>query len=162
MLVAVGVLAVVLAVMGIVRLADPPGEGEGGGAVGTASGTAPGGGSSGSTGTGSPAEPLPSAAPGGDAQQTRFTAVAVGADGDALDVSFWGGVDTCYRYAVRADESERGVALSLSEDRTTDGPCIDLAQQYDRTVRLDKPLGDRRVIDAATGEVVLPGPNPAR
>jgi hypothetical protein len=161
-LVAVGVLLVVLAVMGVARLVDPPGEGE--------AGTSPGGGggSSGSSGSagssGSPGSPLP-ADPGTDAgagtqpsqdePQTRFTSVGVGADEATLDVSFWGGVDTCYRYEVRVDEGPDAVALSLAETHRSDGPCIDLAQEYRRTVTLDTPLGDRQVRDADTGEVVL-------
>ena len=158
-LVAAGVLLVVLAVMGVARLADPPGEGE--------AGTSPGGGggSSGSSGSpgsaGSPLPADPSTDPGAGTQpaqddlQTRFTSVGVGADEATLDVSFWGGVDTCYRYEVRVDEGPDAVALSLAETHRSDGPCIDLAQEYHRTVALDEPLGERRVRDADTGEVVL-------
>ena len=156
-LVAAGVLLLVLAVMGIVRLADPPGEGVGGGAPGggaTAVPPAPGGGSPGSPGSGSP-PPSPSVGPGPDDPQTRFTDVQVGPDGASLDVTFWGGVDTCYRYTVDADEDAAEVALSLAEDRRSDGPCIELAQEHRRTVQLDGSLGDRVVRDAATGEVVL-------
>lgn len=155
-LVAVGVLLLVLAVMGVARLADPPGEGE--------AGTSPGGGAGSSGSSGSPGSPLPAdpstdpgagTQPAQDDQLTRFTSVGVGADEATLDVSFWGGVDTCYRYEVRVDEGPDGVALSLAETHRSDGPCIDLAQEYRRTVTLDAPLGDRQVRDADTGEVVL-------
>ena len=92
---------------------------------------------------------------GADDPMTRFTAVSAGADGRSVEVRFYGGVDTCYSYAVRADETGQQVALSLSEQRRGDGPCIDLAQEYERSVPLDGPLGDRRVVDAATGDVLL-------
>lgn len=155
-LVAVGVLLVVLAVMGVARLADPPGEGEAGASPGRGGGSP---GSSGSAGSPLPADPStdPGAGtqPAQDEPQTRFTSVGVGADEATLDVSFWGGVDTCYRYEVRVDEGPDAVALSLAETHRSDGPCIDLAQEYRRTVTLDEPLGDRPVRDADTGEVVL-------
>jgi hypothetical protein len=162
-LVAAGVLAIVLAVMGIVRLVDPPGEGVGGtaGSGGPASSSPSGGGTSGSVGTASP-PPAPSTEPGPDDPQSRFTAVQLGRDETSLDVTFWGGVHTCYRYDVRADEDPHAVSLSLSEDRRSDGPCIELAQEYHRTVQLDEPLGDRRVTDAATGEVILLAPRAAQ
>lgn len=157
LLVAVGVLLVVLAVMGIVRLADPPGEGVGGASPGGGSvSVAPdtGDGTTGSPGSASP-PPAPSVEPGPDDPMTRFTDVQVSPDRTRLDVTFWGGVDTCYRYTVRADEDASTVALSLAEDRRSDGPCIDLAQEHRRSVQLDAALGDRVVRDAATGEVVL-------
>jgi len=150
---AAAALAIVLLVMGIVRLADPPGEGVGGAGSGGSSGST-GSGSAGSSGAAMPSD-APSTEPGPDQPMTRFTTVRATDDGRALAVTFWGGVDTCYRYDISAAESSRDVSLSLSEERRTDGPCIDLAQEYDRTVALDEPLAGRRVVDAATGEVVL-------
>ena len=158
-------LAIVLAVLGIARLVDPPGEGEGGSS-----------GSAGSSGSGSSAlsgsddragqcgmtpPSTPSGLrtePGPDDPMTRFTDVRAGADGRSVDVTFYGGVDTCYGYAIRADETAKQVALSLSEQRRSDGPCIDLAQEYQRSVPLDAPLDGRRVVDAATGDVLLNAP----
>jgi hypothetical protein len=70
-------------------------------------------------------------------------------------VRFWGGVETCYAYSVRAEEGDRAVRLTLVERSRSDGPCIELAQQYDRTVHLREPLGDRRVVDAETGETLI-------
>lgn len=132
--VAVVVLAVVL---GVFRLADPPGSAPGGSVVGS-----PG------AGGGAPA-------PGPDEPMSRFTSVAGGADGRSLEVQFWGGVEDCYRYTVGAEQTHKLVTLSLTEKTTFDGACIDLAQQYDRTVRLDGALGTRAVVDATTGEVLL-------
>lgn len=116
--------------------------------------SAPGGGGPGSTGSAAPPS-APSTEPGPDEPMSRFTSVRRGADDSSLEVRFWGGVEDCYEYAVRAAESADTVALSLSERTTFDGACIDMAQEYDRTVRLDEPLGGRRVVDADTGETLL-------
>jgi hypothetical protein len=170
-LVAAVVLVVVLGVLAVAGRGDDidtDSAGAGSGSTGSA-----GSGSSGSddrAGQGGMAPPsAPSAEPGGgsggsgsdgsgsgaDDPMTRFTDVRAGADGRSVDVTFYGGVDTCYRYEVRADETAQQVALSLSEQRKGDGPCIELAQEYQRSVPLDRPLGDRRVVDAATGDVLL-------
>lgn len=150
--VAAAVLAVVLGVLAVTRWGDstttvspgsPGSPGSGGGAPG-------------SSGTADPGGTQPSA-PAQDEPMTRFTTVTRGPDDTMLEVSFWGGVEKCYRYTVRAEESAAAVRLTLDEKRTHDGPCIELAQQYDRTVPLEQPLGDRRVVDAETGETLLDG-----
>lgn len=147
--VAAAVLAVVLGVLAMTRWGDstttvsPGSPGSGGGAPG-------------SSGTADPGATQPSA-PAQDEPMTRFTSVTRGPDDTTLEVSFWGGVEECYRYTVRAEESAAVVRLTLDERRTHDGPCIELAQQYDRTVPLEQPLGDRRVVDAETGETLLDG-----
>jgi hypothetical protein len=147
--VAAAVLAVVLGVLAMTRWGDstttvsPGSPGSGGGAPG-------------SSGTADPGATQPSA-PAQDEPMTRFTSVTRGPDDTTLEVSFWGGVEECYRYTVRAEESAAVVRLTLDERRTHDGPCIELAQQYDRTVPLEQPLGDRRVVDAETGETLLGG-----
>jgi len=154
--VALGVLVLVL---GVVRLVDPPGGGPGGSVSGV-----PGSGGDGQPGSVGSAEPQPPAptADGSadpDAPMSRFTSVTRGQDDRSLAVRFWGGVDTCYLYAVYADETGAKVSLTLREKATFDGPCIELAQQYDRTVRLEEDLGVREVVDAVTGEVLL-APSP--
>ena len=131
------------------------GGGSGGGAggsVGTAEpGVAPGG--------GDPGQPPPTAAEPPDAgRQSRFTAVERAADDRSLTVRFWGGVEDCYAYTVRAVESDESVELTLSERAKGDGPCIELAQEHTRTVELSAPLGPRVVRDAETGESLL-GPS---
>ena len=78
------------------------------------------------------------------------------ADDRSLTVTFYGGVPECYSYAVRAAETDTQVRLSVVETRTAgDKPCIDLAMEITKTVRLDAPLGLRQVVDAASGTVVL-------
>ena len=158
-LVAAAVLVVVLGILALAGRGDDTGT-AGAGSGGSA-GSAGGDGHSGQGGMAPPS--APGAEPGSDSgsgsgaddPMTRFTAVRAGADDRSVDVSFYGGVDTCFAYVVRADETAQQVALSLSEERKGDGPCIDLAQEYDRSVPLDRPLGDRRVVDAATGDVLL-------
>ena len=161
-LVAAVVLVVVLGILAVAGRGndtDSAGAGSGGGGSGGPAGS---GSSDGHTGQGGMAPPsAPGAEPGSDANSgaddpmTRFTYVRPGDGGSAVDVTFYGGVDTCYSYVVRADETARQVALSLSEQRKGDGPCIELAQEYVRSVPLERPLGDRRVVDAATGDVLL-------
>lgn len=141
--VALVVLAVVLGVaMGLTRLTGSPG-GSGGGS--------PGSSGDGSPGSGSTQAP--------DELMSRFTSVTRGADGRSVEVQFWGGVEDCYRYTVDAEDVGATVALTLTEEATFEGACIDLAQQYDRTVRLDAALGSRAVVDTVTGDVLL-GPAP--
>ena len=74
------------------------------------------------------------------ASTSRFDSVAPVDGGAALRVSFYGGVDSCYSYDVVATESADQVTLRLVEKRRGE-VCIDLAQQYERTVQLAKPLG---------------------
>ena len=130
------------------RLLRTPGA-SGGGTGGGSTGSVPG-----STGTAAPpsavpGEPMPSPA-------SRFTTVSAGADGRTLDVTFWGGVETCYVYDVRTAEDAQQVRLRLVERRRAgDRPCIDLAREWNRTVRLGAPLGRRSVVDDETGTVLL-------
>jgi len=156
-LVAAVVLVVVLAMIGLAGRDND---------VDTGSAGAGGGSSDDRSGQGGMAPPsagssVPGTSPGSDANaaaedpMSRFTDVRAGEGDRSVEVTFYGGVDTCYGYVVRADETAQQVALSLAEERKGDGPCIDLAQEYERSVPLDGPLGDRRVVDAATGDVLL-------
>lgn len=147
-------LLVLAVVLGVMRLADPPGEGVGGSDAGT--GVGAGGGSPGNPGsTEVPPTSEPPSQPAPDAPMSQFTSVTRDPDDLSVSVRFWGGVEDCYRYTVDAAEDADVVTLTLREKRTTDGPCIELAQEYDRTVQLEKPLGLRRVVDAKTGETLL-------
>jgi hypothetical protein len=129
----------------LLRTAAPDVGGGSGGSVGTAS-AAPGS-------PGGPATDVP-------AEGSRFGSVTRAADDRSLVVTFYGGVPECYSYAVRAEETPDQVRLSVVEHRTAgDKPCIDLAMEITKTVRLDAPLGLRTVVDAESGVVVL---GPAR
>jgi len=115
---------------------------------------ASGGGVPGSPGTADPGGPAaPDVQPG--VATSRFDSLSPVDDGAGLVVTFYGGVDTCYEYVVTAEESADEVRLGLVEDVIGE-VCIDLAQQYERTVTLDRPLGDRRVVDAETGLSLYP------
>jgi hypothetical protein len=151
---------VLVVVLGVIALAGRGND------VDTGSAGAGGGSSDDRSGQGGMAPPsasgsAPGTVPGDDSNagaddpMTRFTDIRAGADDRTVDVTFYGGVDTCFAYVVRADETAQQVALSLSEERKGDGPCIDLAQEYERSVALERPLGDRRVVDAATGDVLI-------
>ncbi|NUL04918.1 hypothetical protein HRW07_17125 [Streptomyces lunaelactis] len=75
------------------------------------------------------------------------------ADGKVLSVTFWGGV--CSNYAATATESGSQVKVRISE--TNPDPkrvCIAIAKELTEKVTLERPLGDRKVVDAATGEAV--------
>ncbi|MFJ1783892.1 hypothetical protein ACIOML_06190 [Streptomyces anulatus] len=84
--------------------------------------------------------------PSGDRKVTSY-----GADGRTLEVTFWGGV--CSTYTASAKESAGQVRISVTE-KPQEGKkaCIMIAKE--RTVTLEKPLGDRTVIDAASGGAV--------
>ncbi|MEU6989037.1 hypothetical protein ABZ953_00040 [Streptomyces sp. NPDC046465] len=73
------------------------------------------------------------------------------ADGTSLTVHFWGGV--CSKYAASATEGGGRVAVEVTETQEKSKLCIAVAKKLSRTVTLDKPLGDRKVVDA-TGETV--------
>lgn len=89
--------------------------------------------------------------PSGDRKVTSY-----GADGRTLDVTFWGGV--CSTYTASAQESAGQVRISVTE-KPQEGKkaCIMIAKELTRTVTLEKPLGDRTVIDAASGGAVPRG-----
>ncbi|MGW7092256.1 hypothetical protein [Streptomyces sp. NPDC054874] len=90
-------------------------------------------------------------APSGDRKVTSY-----GADGRTLEVTFWGGV--CSTYTASAKESAGQVRISIAE-KPQEGKkaCIMIAKELTRTVTLEKPLGDRTVIDAASGGAVPRG-----
>jgi hypothetical protein len=89
------------------------------------------------------------------AATSRFDSVSVVDGGSGLQVTFYGGVESCYTYTVVAEENETQIALRLAEERNGE-VCIDLAQQYERTVDLKEPLGSRRVVDADTNISLYP------
>ncbi|MEV6795717.1 hypothetical protein AB0M87_27845 [Streptomyces sp. NPDC051320] len=74
--------------------------------------------------------------------------------GRNLTVHFWGGV--CSTYTAKASEDAGSVRVTLDGPGKKPGKkiCIALAKDLTRTVTLDKPLGDRKVVDTASGETV--------
>ncbi|MFF8829080.1 hypothetical protein [Streptomyces sp. NPDC015131] len=74
-------------------------------------------------------------------------------DGKVLTARFWGGV--CSTYTLKAEESESRVRLSVVEKPAEPGRvCILIAKEVTATVALERPVGDRQVVDAASGEKV--------
>ena len=73
------------------------------------------------------------------------------AEGSELTVVFSGGV--CADYDVRTEESGDRVKVTVTESPWAGKVCIMIAKQYQMTVRLDTPLGDREVV-GADGEPV--------
>ncbi|MFC9249648.1 hypothetical protein ACFT7S_38065 [Streptomyces sp. NPDC057136] len=90
-------------------------------------------------------EPAPKT---GDRRITSYSA-----DGRTLTVTFWGGV--CSTYSAHAEESAGQVRVSVTESTEDEKKvCILIAKELKRTVTLDEPVGDRRIVDAASGAVV--------
>ncbi|MET7457559.1 hypothetical protein ABZT03_38050 [Streptomyces sp. NPDC005574] len=75
------------------------------------------------------------------------------AEGKELTVAFTGGV--CADYKVSAGESAVRVTVEVTATPWPDKVCIMIAKQYHKTVRLDAPLGDRKVVDADGAGVPL-------
>lgn len=89
--------------------------------------------------------------PSGDRKVTSYSA-----DGRTLEVTFWGGV--CSTYTASAQESAGQVRITVTEKSLKEKMvCVLIAKELTRTVTLEKPLGDRTVIDAASGGAVPRG-----
>ncbi|WP_327684680.1 hypothetical protein [Streptomyces sp. NBC_00467] len=111
-----------------------------------------------------PAEPPPSAKPPQQdieptappkttAPQSERRVQSYAVDGRTLTVTFWGGV--CSDYAATATEKGGEVTVRITESKPNpDRVCIAIAKELTEKVTLDKPLGDRKVLDADTGKAV--------
>ncbi|MFF3563144.1 hypothetical protein ACFYXS_24165 [Streptomyces sp. NPDC002574] len=101
------------------------------------------------TGPGAPGVPGPGTAP--RAGTTKVESYAV--EGSKLTLRFWGGV--CSSYAATADGSGRVVEVRVtSVEKNPGAVCIMIAKKFTRTVPLDRPLGDRKVVDLSDGSTV--------
>ncbi|MFI9624345.1 hypothetical protein [Streptomyces sp. NPDC052042] len=93
------------------------------------------------------------ATPPGDEGGTSGTSrqiLSYSADARNLSVTFWGGV--CSTYAASAAEDGKTVRVTVTESKQdAKKVCVMMAKEQTRTVTLDAPLGDREVIDAASG-----------
>ncbi|MEU7295381.1 hypothetical protein AB0A76_19530 [Streptomyces exfoliatus] len=101
-----------------------------------------------------PAKPSPTPSqPDGTAPVRQIESFRTEDDGRKLTVSFWGGV--CSTYTVTAEETPSQVSVRVAEKPIDpDRVCILVAKEITRTVTLKSPLGDRPVVDAASGEAV--------
>ncbi|MGC5345884.1 hypothetical protein [Streptomyces sp. DT171] len=85
------------------------------------------------------------------APQSRVT--SYGVEGRTLTVTFWGGVCDTYRASAVEDDDTVRVTVTKSPSQTKRA-CVMIAKQLTRPVTLDAPLGDRKVVDAASGSAV--------
>ncbi|MGI5454140.1 hypothetical protein ACQEWB_13365 [Streptomyces sp. CA-249302] len=107
-------------------------------------------------------EPTPSATGPSDqptsAPATRDIKVdGYTADGNALTVTFTGGV--CGDYDAKATEGSAQVTVTVTETPWQGKVCIMIAKEMTKTVQLDEPLGDRTVVGSDGKEIpqVKPG-----
>ncbi|MEU5953422.1 hypothetical protein [Streptomyces sp. NPDC047525] len=104
----------------------------------------------------SPSTPSPTATPtekpGTGQQDPPLHVESYSADGKSLTVHFWGGA--CSDYSASADESKGSVRVKVTETHKKGEVCIMIAKEFTETVTLDKPLGDRKVVDADGGATV--------
>jgi hypothetical protein len=78
------------------------------------------------------------------------------ASGTTLTVRFWGGV--CSTYSASAKESGDTVTVRVTGTPKHPGRvCAMIAKSFTGTVRLEKPVGDRRVVDARDGTSIASG-----
>ncbi|MFJ2716143.1 hypothetical protein [Streptomyces sp. NPDC087437] len=77
-------------------------------------------------------------------------------EGEELTVRFEGGV--CADYRASARESSGRVTVTVTQTQQPDTVCILIAKVYHRTVHLDRPLGDRRVVGTDGQEIPLERP----
>ncbi|MDF3297170.1 hypothetical protein [Streptomyces tropicalis] len=100
-------------------------------------------------GAAAPGQPAPS---GSGAPATRTVAVTgYTTSGNDLTVAFEGGV--CAAYTASARESGDRVTVTVTEKRQPGKVCILIAKEYQRTLHLDRPLGDRTVVGADGGRI---------
>ncbi|MFF2011399.1 hypothetical protein ACFVWY_20310 [Streptomyces sp. NPDC058195] len=94
--------------------------------------------------------------PPGNAEKAQRQSLSYRAEGRDLSVTFWGGV--CSTYTASATESADTVTVRITEAKQPGKQtCIAIAKELTRTVTLDAPLGDRKVVDAVSGGEVPRG-----
>jgi hypothetical protein len=84
----------------------------------------------------------------GEAGDTRRIGAYTTA-GRTLTAGFWGGV--CSSYRLRAREDGDRVRVTVEESMEPGRACIALAKWLTESVALERPLGGRTVVDAASG-----------
>ncbi|MBZ3903219.1 hypothetical protein [Streptomyces griseiscabiei] len=102
--------------------------------------------------TGKPRVPGDTPSTGPDSRDVEVQGYSV--DGDELTVTFWGGV--CGDYSASVSEGPGEVTVTVTDTPWEGKVCIMIAKAMERTVRLDEPLGDRKVV-GSDGEVIPKG-----
>ncbi|MEU2056905.1 hypothetical protein [Streptomyces bungoensis] len=90
-----------------------------------------------------PSSSAPSAGPSSAPRTSGVQVDGYRADGRELTVSFTGGV--CADYTASAKESAGRVAVTVTGRSWPGKVCVAMARFYEKTVRLDAPLGGRTV-----------------
>ncbi|MFM9627708.1 hypothetical protein ACKI10_08815 [Streptomyces galilaeus] len=103
-----------------------------------------------------PPAATPSGAPTSGTETRDVTVDGYTAEGRELVVGFTGGV--CSDYTAKAVESEGQVKVTVTEKPWPDAVCIKIAKFFHRTVQLDEPLGDRKVVGSDGKQVPLEKP----
>ncbi|MFF4485624.1 hypothetical protein ACFY0F_03885, partial [Streptomyces sp. NPDC001544] len=104
-----------------------------------------------------PSDGTPSAPSASPAEQSvKVTGYSTTDDSTSLTVAFEGGV--CADYKVSAAEDSGKVTVTVTETPWKDKVCILIAKVYHRTVHLDQPLGDRKVVGSDGQEVPMERP----
>lgn len=98
------------------------------------------------------ATPAPTEKPGKGEQDPTARVESYRADGKSLTLRFWGGV--CSDYSASADESKSSVRVKVTATHKKGEVCVMMAKEITKTVTLDQPLGDRKVVDATGGGTV--------
>lgn len=101
-----------------------------------------------------PTVPAPSGEPSSPAATRDVGVQGYTAEGRDLTVGFTGGV--CADYTVTASESPGKVTVTVTEKPWKNKVCIMIAKIYEKTVRLDEPLGGREVV-GSDGKAVHQG-----
>lgn len=106
--------------------------------------SSPGDGDGDDASTSSPAEP---GGPSAGRPVRTATHVDEYGEGDrTLTVHFWGGV--CDDHTATAEESGESVTVRITgKPRDPDGVCVMIAEEMTAEVELDRPVGDRRLLD---------------
>ncbi|MEU3752100.1 hypothetical protein AB0H17_04935 [Streptomyces olivoreticuli] len=96
----------------------------------------------------------PNGAPAtGSPKSTPARVYSYDQDGRNLVLHFWGGV--CDTYAASAEQSSQAVTVKVVGTEKQPGRmCVMMAERFERTVTLDRPLDGRKVVDAVTGDPV--------
>ncbi|MFJ7959695.1 hypothetical protein ACIQ62_25760 [Streptomyces sp. NPDC096319] len=97
-----------------------------------------------------PAQPSPPDE--GTAPVRQITSYRSAEEGRKLAVSFWGGV--CSTYTAKAVETPEKVTVRIDEKADPGRVCAAIAKEITLTVTLQAPLGDRTVVDGASGQAV--------
>lgn len=78
-------------------------------------------------------------------------------DEASVEVGFWSGVEPCYVLdRVEVDETDHEVVITLFEGHdpaAADQACIEIAILKQVTVELERPVGDRTIVDGAASQV---------